>query len=74
MKEVKEIIANRVGIPIEEIKNTERLETLGIDSLKLVEIIVEIEDKLGICFDDEDLELTNINITEDLCNMVEKHL
>lgn len=45
------------------------LEEIEMDSMLLVQLIVEIEDKLGFEFDDNDLDLT---LYKSIGNLVEK--
>ena len=42
---------------------------LGIDSLDLVDLVFELEDELGIQFEDD--ELANLNTVESLIRLVE---
>lgn len=48
------------------------LKDLGIDSLDLVEIVMQIEDELGITFEDEEIE--NFKIVQDVYDSIEKKL
>ena len=53
--------------------NNKLKDDLGIDSLKLVELIVLIEEDLNICLDDADLNPSNIKTVEDLYKLVSKY-
>ena len=58
-----------------EIKGDSYLkEDLRINSLKLVELIFEIESTYHIEFDDNDLDTSKIITVKDLENIVEKYL
>lgn len=53
-EEFKKIILSRVkNAP--EITMESNLRELGLDSLDLVEAVLDVEDKLGITFDDDEL-------------------
>ena len=52
-KVVSEILAKRIDIS--SLKETDSLKEIGLDSLDLVEVMLEIEDALGIEFDSEEI-------------------
>ena len=52
-KVVSEILAKRVDIS--SLKEDDSLKDIGLDSLDLVEVMLEIEDELGIEFDSEEI-------------------
>jgi acyl carrier protein len=45
---VQNALHERYDIPLAEIQPETTLETLGVDSLGLVELVFELEDRLGI--------------------------
>lgn len=49
-------------------------EDLGFNSLKMVELIFEIEKRYDIEFDDNDLDVSKINTVRDLKNLVYEYL
>ena len=49
-------------------------EDLGFDSLSLVAVIIGLEDKFGIRFEENDLNPALINTVSDLINLVDKCL
>ena len=49
--------------------NSTEIKLLGLDSLDLVELVMEIEDELNIKIPDE--ELTNIKTIDDLFKIIE---
>lgn len=55
-KRVVEIVAEKVGIDSQKVVITSSLHNLGIDSLDLVEIVLEIEDSFNCCIDDAKIE------------------
>ena len=58
--EIKEIITRVViGFDIENLKEDENLFDEGIDSLELMNILLEIEEQYGIEIPDEDVDKCN---------------
>ncbi len=54
---VKEIIADQLGVDIEQIKPESKfVDDLGADSLDVVELIMAFEEEFGIEIPDEDAE------------------
>ena len=52
-EEFVEILKGKASV--KEIESTSDLRSLGIDSLDLVEIIMDVEDKFGIQFENDEL-------------------
>ena len=66
-KVVSEILAKRIDIS--SLKETDSLKEIGLDSLDLVEVMLEIEDALGIEFDSEEIGgLSTLQSVLDLIN------
>ncbi|MBQ6920312.1 MAG: acyl carrier protein [Bacilli bacterium] len=66
-KVVSDILAKRIDIS--NLKEEDSLKNIGLDSLDLVEVMLEIEDTLGIEFDSEEIaELTTLKSVLDLIN------
>lgn len=66
-KVVSDILAKRIDIS--SLKEEDSLKDIGLDSLDLVEVMLEIEDTLGIEFDSEEIgELTTLKSVLDLIN------
>lgn len=67
---IKEVLKDKLPwISYDEISNETHLrDDLGIDSLRLVDIIVAIEEKYDIEFDESDLEPSKL---QRVCNLVE---
>jgi acyl carrier protein len=70
---VKEIVAEKAGCEISEVNEQTNLEeTLGMDSLDRVELIMEVEKEFIISVpDDEAVKVSNLS---DCVALVEKHL
>lgn len=49
-------------------------EDLGLDSLNMVELIVELEDVFNIEFDESDLDPTKFLTVSDVYELVEKYV
>ena len=70
-EKVQAIIANELGIDKEKITMDSRLaEDLGADSLDAVELIMALEDEIGIEVDDE--AATKIKKVSDIVEFLEK--
>lgn len=70
MEEIKTMFAERMNL--EEVKETQSLKDLGLDSLDVVEMCLDLEEKYGIQFTTE--ELTSFKTIGDLFNSIEKKL
>jgi acyl carrier protein len=70
--EVRAIVMKRLAAPVEIVADT-KLADIGLDSLDVVEIAFEIEDKFKIQLAQNNLELTSVTFRE-LCALVEQHL
>ena len=65
---VKTILSKRIDISA--LKEDDDLSALGLDSLDLVEVMIEIEEEVGVEFtSDEIAELTTL---KDVLNLIEK--
>ncbi len=66
-KVVSDILAKRIDVS--SLKEDDSLKNIGLDSLDLVEVMLEIEDALGIEFESEEIgELTTLKSVLDLIN------
>lgn len=66
-KIVSDILAKRVDVS--SLKEEDSLREIGLDSLDLVEVMLEIEDALGIEFDSEEIAgLSTLKSVLDLIN------
>jgi len=62
-------------ISIEEIKeDTKLIEDLEYDSIALIQLLVDIEDELGINLSNDDLLADNLNTPAELWKIVQKNL
>lgn len=57
---------------IEKIDNSTSLTNdIGFDSIKIIALIVQIEESFNIILDDDDLEFDNLDIVGNLVNLIE---
>ena len=55
-EKINQIIADQMGIKIEEVLEDKRLEDLGADSLDRVELVMELEDVFEFAIQDEEAD------------------
>ena len=71
-EKLKEIIVEQLGVNAEEIKPESTFaDDLSADSLDIVELVMEIEEKFGISIPDDDAE--KILTVEDVVNYINDH-
>lgn len=74
----KEISEKIVSIATEVIGVTltenESLQESGMDSLSLVALIAEIEERFGFSFNDDDLQPENLKMLSDVVRITVKHI
>lgn len=76
-EKIKEIIVEVLEgkVEVQDIDDETLLtQDLGVDSIKLVSIIVELENKFDIEIEAEDLDVNKLTIFKFLCTMVENKL
>jgi len=67
---VAQIIANQINININNIKMESTLDSLSVDSLDRVEIIMKLEEFFNIIIKDEDAD--KLNTIEDIVDYIMK--
>ena len=68
---VKEIIADQLGISVDQIKPESKfVDDLGADSLDVVELIMAFEEEFGVEIPDEDAE--KISTVQDVLDYIAK--
>jgi len=70
MDEIKKMFAERIGS--QKIDESKSLKDLGLDSLDVVEMCLDLEDRFGIQFETE--ELAGFKTIGDLFSSIEKKL
>jgi acyl carrier protein len=69
---VKEIVANLTGVPLETIEDSATfVEDLGLDSLAILEIVVDVEKAFKIRANDD--ELQKVRSIEDSVALILRH-
>jgi acyl carrier protein len=72
-EKVKEIIANQLGVEVEEVTpEASFTEDLGADSLDTVELVMALEEEFNIDIPDEDAE--GISTVNDAVSYIEAHM
>ena len=64
-------LSKQLDIPTEEIREDTTFESLGIDSLDIVEMIMDLEGELGIELDMEDQKIATF---QELADFIESKL
>jgi acyl carrier protein len=67
-EEIQELIAELVDGT--EVSPTDDLKELGVDSVLMINLIVQLEQKYGICFDDEELDHSYFSTISTLAELV----
>ena len=67
---VKAILAKRVDVS--KLHETDLLQDIGLDSLDLVEVMLEIEDELDVKFTSD--EIANLSTLRDVVDLINKKI
>lgn len=73
--EIKQLLVDRLFLRVrpEEIANDAPLmETLGIDSVALFELVVGLEDAYGITFEEDEFRLAHFQTVDAIADFVER--
>ena len=70
MDKVKAVLAKRVDVT--KLHETDLLQDIGLDSLDLVEVMLEIEDELNIKFTSD--EIANLTTLKDVVDLINKKI
>jgi acyl carrier protein len=73
-EEILSILSEQSIVSASEITMEDPPASIGIDSLKMVELMVALEDGLNITFDDSDLDLSQLNTVGAIVGLTEKYL
>lgn len=71
---VIEIISTFSLMNKEDISQSDLLSNIGIDSLTSVELIIQLEDQLGITIDDSDLDPSKLTTVESIIQLVQVYI
>jgi len=67
------LVSELSALEISEITIEDKLSDIGIDSLKMVQLIVDVEDHFDIQIKDSDLDLTKLVTVKSIIELVEKY-
>lgn len=56
----------------EYFENNDELSEIGVDSISFIKIIIELEQKFDVEFDDVALEFSSLNSFKKLCEYIEE--
>ena len=71
---VLNIISELSVLSENEINLEDKFADIGIDSLKMVELIISLEDGLNIKFDDGELNPNNLTSVKNIMELTEKYV
>lgn len=75
MKErINKIVSKISMLPKEQIEENDILKDLGVDSIKMVEIIIALEEDFQINFTETDLNPEKLNTVKDIILLVESYM
>lgn len=72
-KKVYEIISSICGLEVDS-QDKSLSDDLGIDSLGMVALLIELEDSLNIELEESDMNPLMLKTTEDIVKLVEKYI
>ncbi len=73
LDKIKSILSSQFGIDEDQInENTDVVNDLGADSLDVVELMMSVEDEVGIMIEDE--EIAELKTVGDVVNYIENRL
>lgn len=67
---VQKMIVERFGVQEEKVTEKMTFDDLGVDSLDVVELVMELEDRFGVQFEDEKIE--ELNSIEDAVQYIDQ--
>jgi acyl carrier protein len=71
-KQIQEVIAKYCGVKVEQVEANPKLADLNVDSLDMVEMVMEVEDAL--CTEIADFDAYDPSVTvNELIGLIEKH-
>ena len=70
---VVEVVSN-MAVVKEGIRQEDKLSEIGINSLSVVDLIIALEDELGIHFKSSDLNPAQIQTVQDIIKLVDNYI
>ncbi|MFF2482997.1 acyl carrier protein [Paenibacillus sp. NPDC058071] len=71
---IKEKIKEILALPTTELDNHLELGALGLDSMKSIQLIVQLEERFSLAFDDEELLFENFSTIEKITQKINERL
>lgn len=71
---IESLLREAVEFEFEFSNKLDLVEDLGLDSIELINMVLQLEDKLNIVFQDEELDLSIITKVDLLIELVESKL
>ncbi|MFZ6646180.1 phosphopantetheine-binding protein [Undibacterium sp. TJN25] len=68
---VAKLLAERLDVQIDTIQPTTELQTLGADSLTVIELIFDLEDEFGVKLGDERPDLV---VVQDIADFIDRYV
>lgn len=72
--DIMEIVADLSALELSDINMDSELAELGIDSLKTVQLIIDLEEFVGIQFNDAELDPFKLKTVKDVYELVLRNL
>ena len=70
-KDIKTLLAKQLNIEVDSIQGSSRIvEDLGADSLDVVEMLMTLEDEMGVTVSDE--EALNLKTVDDIQKLIDE--
>jgi len=73
-EKVIDIISELSVVSDNEIDTKDKFSDIGVDSIKFVELILNLEDKLNIKFDDGELDPSKLITVKNILELTEKYV
>ena len=73
-EQINKIISEISMFPKEQIAESDILKDLGVDSIKMVEIIIALEENFSINFTETDLNPEKLITVKDIVLLVERYM
>ncbi|MCP1132747.1 acyl carrier protein [Paenibacillus polysaccharolyticus] len=74
-KEIVSLIGSFLElIAVNEIRPTDELSKHGVDSVKIIRLVVKLEEHFDISFEDDDLMMENFKTVLDIVKMIKPKL
>jgi acyl carrier protein len=72
LERLQTLLTNKFSVPAEKVQPDARLETLGLDSLDLIEVLFEVEEEFNIRVPQEGGSALKTATVQDIVDSIEK--